>query len=93
MNKDEMIRKLVSHSVKSALSESRHYWLSDLFEKGFAGYRSMSRGQLLAELEMRGLSEEASQDAYETDDLDDDLDIDDIDDASFDLPVRAGGID
>src|SRR3954469_7008060 len=98
MNKDEMIRKLVSHSVKTALSESRHYWLSDLFEKGFAGYRSMSRGQLVAELQMRGVSEEESSDSYPRDDLDDDLDIDDLDmddldDASFDLPARAGGLD
>jgi hypothetical protein len=96
MSKDEMIRKLVSHSVKTALSESKHYWLSDLFEKGFGGYRSMSRGQLLAELQMRGLSEDGEKgDAYASDDLDDldDLDFDDLDDASLDLPMRAGAAD
>lgn len=105
MNKEEMIRKLVAHSVKTALSESKHYWLNDLFEKGFTGYRNLSRGQLKAELQMRGLSTDDEDDAYaragDLDDLDADLDtdldgdlaglgLDDFGDASFDLPLRAG---
>lgn len=91
-----MIRKLVAHSVKTALAESKPYWLGELFEKGFAGYRNLSRGQLVAELQMHGLSEdkgdadEADGDAF--DDLDDgDLDMI-FDEASLDLP-RAGRMD
>ena len=101
MNKEEMIRKLVAHSVKTALSESKQYWLNDLFEKGFTGYRNLSRGQLKAELQMRGLSADADDDVYaaagDFDDLDADIDadlgslgLDDFGGASFDLPMRAG---
>lgn len=97
MSKDEMIRKLVAHSVKTALSETKPYWLSELFEKGFAGYRNLSRGQLIAELQMRGLSDEPDED--DDDSFDDDLDMDvafglDLDrDVTFDLPARAGHMD
>ena len=38
VTKEEMIRKLVAHSVKTALAESKPYWLGELFEKGFAGF-------------------------------------------------------
>jgi hypothetical protein len=92
--KDEMIRRLVAYSVKTALSESKPYWLSDLFEKGFAGYRNLSRGQLVAELQMRGLDDDGD-DAMPDDDLADldDLDLEDYGDPSFGLQVRAGEAD
>jgi hypothetical protein len=86
MNRDEMIRKLVQHSVKAALAESRHYWLSEMFEKGFAGYRSLSRKQLLQELQMRGLEKPA--DDFDDDDIDE-LDLDYVE-APLDLALRAG---
>jgi hypothetical protein len=51
-----MIRKLVALSVDTALAESQRYWLSELFEKGFAGYGNFSDGQLWREMQMRGLA-------------------------------------
>ena len=87
MSKDEMIRKLVQHSVKTALTESKHYWLCDLFEKGFTGYRNLSRGQLMRELQMRGL--EKTDDAFDEDALDD-LDLDDYSEPTLEFPIRAG---
>jgi hypothetical protein len=92
MSRDEMIRRLVQHSVKTAVAESAHYWLSDVFEKGFAGYRNLSRTQLTQELQLRGLDKTA-------DDFDDDDDLDDLDvdldyvEAPLDLPVRAGRVE
>ena len=93
MSKDEMIRKLVQHSVKTAVSEAKHYWLADLFENGFAGYRKLSRSQLERELQMRGLAKaEAAIDEDDLDDLDD-LDVEDYCSPSLDLPVRANTLD
>ena len=57
MNREEMIRRLVAFSVQAALSESQPYWLHELFEKGFAGYRNFSSGKLRRELQLRGLDE------------------------------------
>ena len=91
MNKEEMVRTLVAYSVKSALSEPKHYWLSDLFEKGFAGYRNLTRGQLVQELQMRGL--EATNDCEMEEMEDDDLDVELDDYAGADLarPLRLAG--
>jgi hypothetical protein len=91
LNKEEMIRKLVAHSVNTALAESKHYWLSELFEKGFTGYRNLSRGQLLQELQMRGL--EGTGDPYtHDDDLDlDALDAEDYDDHDVGFGMRTAG--
>lgn len=55
MTRDAMIRRLVAFSVTAALGESRRYWLRDLFERGFAGYRNFSDRRLRRELELRGL--------------------------------------
>jgi hypothetical protein len=106
MTKEEMIRKLVAHSVSTALAEPKHYWLSDLFEKGFTGYRNLSRGQLKAELQMRGLADEEDDEPIKAsaleDDLDDYDDLEDLDDLDLDtyrddgygdLPMRAGEAD
>jgi hypothetical protein len=57
MSREEMIRRLVAFSVQAALHESQSYWLHELFEKGFAGYRSFSDGKLRRELQLRGLDE------------------------------------
>jgi hypothetical protein len=83
-----MIRKLVTHSVHTALAESKHYWLAELFEKGFAGYRNLSRTRLLQELQMRGL--EGDDDPPEDDELED-IDVDDggYDDPGVMLPLRG----
>jgi hypothetical protein len=101
LTKDEMVRRLVAHSVKTALAESKPYWLNELFERGFAGYRNLSRGQLVAELQMRGLGDDESgdsaDDAFDADDdfdLDDlELDINDYSDSSLGLQLRAGEMD
>jgi hypothetical protein len=74
MTKEEMVHKLVAHSVQAALAESKRYWLSDLFERGFAGYRNFSTDQLRRELQMRGIT--ASGEEAADDDLDDDIDWD-----------------
>jgi hypothetical protein len=57
MNREEMIRRLVAFSVQAALSEAQPYWLHELFEKGFAGYRNFSPGKLRRELQLRGLDD------------------------------------
>jgi hypothetical protein len=57
MTRDEMIRRLVKFSVTAAVGESRRYWLSDLFERGFVGYRKFSDRRLWQELQLRGLAE------------------------------------
>ncbi len=89
MSKEEMIQTLVAHSVRTAVSESKHYWLSELFEKGFTGYRNLSRGQLVQELQMRGLDQ--PDDPYEAADPDDldDLGVDDYGDPDITLALRA----
>jgi hypothetical protein len=78
LKKEEMVQKLVSLSVSTALSESQRYWLSDLFENGFIGYGNYSRQQLQREMELRGLeqpSDEAVSEAGEYD-FDEDLETD-----------------
>lgn len=55
MNREEMIRRLVAFSVQTALQESKGYWLHELFEKGFTGYRNFSDTKLRRELQLRGL--------------------------------------
>lgn len=88
MNREETIKALVAHSVKIAVSESRHYWLSELFEKGFAGYRNLSRAQLERELQMRGL--EQPDDPWEAPDPDEEFDEDcDYDEQDISLALRA----
>jgi hypothetical protein len=86
MTRKEMIRKLVALSVDTALAESQRYWLSELFEKGFIGYCNFSDGQLLREMQLRGL---APADAAAEDDdldLDDELSFDALDHSLRDLP-------
>ena len=50
-----MIRALVAFSAQAAAGEPRRYWLRDLFERGFVGYRNFSNRQLRRELQLRGL--------------------------------------
>ncbi len=76
LKKDEMVRKLVSSSVTTALSESRRYWLSDLFENGFIGYGNYSRQELVREMELRGLVQPSDDAFEESADYDLDADID-----------------
>jgi hypothetical protein len=86
MARKEMIRKLVSLSVDTALAESHRYWLSEVFEKGFVGYGNFSDGQLLREMQLRGL---AAPDEVPDDDLDDDEPALDAFDRSLpDLPAE-----
>jgi hypothetical protein len=67
----EMISQLVECSVASAISESPQYWLREIFENGFVGYRQLSDQQLDMEIQLRGLgkpAELADQDDADTDD-------------------------
>ncbi len=77
MTRKEMIRKLVALSVETALAETHRYWLSEVFEKGFVGYGNFSDGQLLREMQLRGLA--APSDVAEDDDLDDGPSLDTLD--------------
>ena len=86
MTKEDMVHKLVSHSVQSALAESKRYWLSDLFERGFAGYRNLSTEQLRRELQMRGL---VADDGADEDDLDANLDLVE-EEAEWDEEIECG---
>jgi hypothetical protein len=54
-NRREMIDRLVEHSVETAMSESSFHWLKDVFERGFLGYTKLSNGQLMMEMQLRGL--------------------------------------
>lgn len=69
MSREEMIRRLVAHSVRTALEEPQSEWLNELFEKGFAGYRSFSNSKLRRELELRGL--DAAEEMYADDEPED----------------------
>jgi hypothetical protein len=92
MTKDDMVHKLVSHSVQSALAESKRYWLSDLFERGFAGYSNLSTDELRRELQLRGLAslEEGLAAADdELGDIGDDLDEFDAE-AEWDEEIECG---
>jgi hypothetical protein len=86
MTRQEMIRRLVEFSVNAALGDSRRYWLSDLFERGFVGYRKFSDRRLWRELQLRGLVQ--PEDTFVDGDAEDFA----PDDASVirDLPIEAG---
>jgi hypothetical protein len=86
MTRKEMIRKLVALSVETALAESHRYWLSEVFEKGFVGYGNFSDGQLLREMQLRGLA--APNDVADDDDLDDGPALDALDRSLPDLPAE-----
>jgi hypothetical protein len=86
MTRKEMIRRLVALSVETALAESHRYWLSEVFEKGFVGYGNFSDGQLLREMQLRGLA--APSDIAEDDDLEDGLSLDALDRTLPDLPAE-----
>ena len=87
MTRKEMIRKLVALSVDTALAESHRYWLSEVFEKGFVGYGNFSDGQLLREMQLRGLA--APTDVAEDEELEelDEPALDALDRAMPDLPA------
>lgn len=84
-----MIRRLVSFSVQAALSESQPYWLHELFEKGFAGYRNFSPGKLRRELQLRGLDDVEDVDA-DPDDESDELVAEDLADSISSLAIDSG---
>lgn len=84
MTREEMIRRLVAYSVEEAVREPQAYWLRELFEKGFAGYRKYSSTKLKRELEMRGL--DATEEDYGDDEADDYVQ----DDLTDSLPALAG---
>lgn len=73
MNRKEMIRRLVSHSVATALREPQSYWLEELFEKGFAGYGNFSDSRLKRELALRGLDTAHEEYEEEYDEEDDEV--------------------
>src|SRR4051812_23650748 len=87
MTRKEMIRKLVALSVDTALAESHRYWLSEVFEKGFVGYGNFSDGQLLREMQLRGLAAPTDV-AEDDDDMDDGPSLDVLDRSIPDLPAE-----
>jgi len=90
MNREEMIRRLVSYAVESARREPQSYWLQELFEKGFAGYRRYSDSRLRQELELRGLDD--GRDACAEDDLED-YEVGDEADAIPEYVIRGRAAD
>lgn len=64
----EMIRKLVAHSVSTAMEEGQHHWLNEVFENGFIGYKNISNEQLRTEMKLHGL------DSFDDADLEIDFD-------------------
>jgi hypothetical protein len=91
MTRKEMIRKLVALSVDTALAESHRYWLSEVFEKGFVGYGNFSDGQLLREMQLRGLAGPA--DVADDDDLDDGPGLDVLDRSLPELTAERRELD
>jgi len=81
-----MMNKLVAYSVQAALAEGeKHYWLSELFEKGFTGYSNFSTRQLHLEMQLRGLVPTEDELDAGIDDADDELeDLESISDFVFD---------
>lgn len=57
MTKQEMVKKLVEHSVAAALREPDGIWLREIFERGTAGFANLPRAALRLEMELRGLLE------------------------------------
>ena len=70
-SRKEMIRQLVEHSVNNAQAETGKYWLREIFENGFIGYREYADHQLQLEMQLRGL--EASPEIADEDEIDDDF--------------------
>ncbi len=55
MNRDEMIEKLVSYSVETALRNPQAEWTRRILVKGFDGFHRMPPKKLERELQLRGL--------------------------------------
>ncbi|MBA2352976.1 MAG: hypothetical protein ACR2FI_10315 [Burkholderiales bacterium] len=55
MNRDEMIKKLVSYSVETALRNPQAEWTRRILVKGFDGFHRMPPKKLERELQLRGL--------------------------------------
>jgi hypothetical protein len=87
MSREEMIRRLVAFSVQTARQEAQGYWLQELFEKGFGGYRNFSVAKLRRELQLRGLDE--IDDVYGDDELEEPV-LDDLDDSISSLAADNG---
>lgn len=66
-----MIRRLVTYSVEEAVREPHAYWLQELFEKGFSGYRRLPSSKLKQELELRGL--DTTEEEYGEEDVEEDV--------------------
>lgn len=84
MTREDMIRRLVAYSVEEAVREPHAYWLQELFEKGFSGYRRFSSSKLKQELELRGL------DSVEEEDCEEDVEDDMTDELSASITAIAG---
>ena len=56
MTKQEMVQRLVSHSVDETLHEKRCEWLATIFEEGFMGFRNMPPERLEKEMRLRGIT-------------------------------------
>lgn len=54
-SRQEMINQLVENSLACALSEAQPFWLREIFENGFVGYRHFTDRQLALEMQFRGL--------------------------------------
>lgn len=74
----EMIGQLVEHAVISALAESPAFWMHEIFENGFAGYRQFSDQQLRMEMQLRGL-------AASPNGVDEDAETEEDEERAFDL--------
>ena len=66
--REEMIGKLVEHSVSTAVAESPQDWLKEVFEKGFVGFGRLTDRQLQLEMRLRGLLADDDADEEEFDD-------------------------
>lgn len=67
--REEMIGKLVEHSVSTAVAESPQDWLKEVFEKGFIGFSRLTDRQLQLEMRLRGLlvDDDAGEEEFDDD--------------------------
>ncbi len=75
MNREEMIERLVSYSVETALRNPQAEWTRGIVAQGFDGFRHIPSKKLERELQLRGLigydePDDAFEDCAECDESD-----------------------
>jgi len=73
MNKQEMVDRLVTHSLRALSEEPDQEGLGELYRKGFADFANMPERRLRQELEFRGLVDFDEPEQIDDGEVDDDV--------------------